>query len=490
MLDSQTLSELRESLQFLTPREREEIDRLLAGTVDPFSEWLHQVTPAYHWEWPHLALTRQYLDKITRGELDRLMIFEPPRHGKSEMVTVRYPVWRMEREPKMRIIVGAYSQTLANHFSRKSRRIARRRFSLLEERAAAEEWETAGGGGFRAVGVGAGVTGMGGHLIVVDDPVKNREEANSEAYRERCWSWYTDDLYTRLEPGGAIILIMTRWHEDDLAGRILASEEADDWTVVSLPALAEENDLMGREPGEALCPERYDLDALGRIRQTLANSFYALYQQRPQSLEGGMFKRGWFEIVEAVPQEMMRVVRYWDKAGTADGGAYTAGVLMGCAAGIFYVLDVVRGQWTSGTREQTIKATAIIDRQQWGNAYRVWVEQEPGSGGKESAENTVRNLAGFTVHADRPTGDKALRAEPYAAQAEAGNVRMLRGDWNAAYVNELTSFPTGTYADQVDGSSGAFAKLVTSTNAQIVRSAADLYGSREQPVRGLYGGRR
>jgi len=477
-------------LQFLTPREREEIDRLLAGTVDPFSEWLHQVTPAYHWEWPHLALTRQYLDKITRGELDRLMIFEPPRHGKSEMVTVRYPVWRMEREPKMRIIVGAYSQTLANHFSRKSRRIARRRFSLLEERAAAEEWETAGGGGFRAVGVGAGVTGMGGHLIVVDDPVKNREEANSEAYRERCWSWYTDDLYTRLEPGGAIILIMTRWHEDDLAGRILASEEADDWTVVSLPALAEENDLMGREPGEALCPERYDLDALGRIRQTLANSFYALYQQRPQSLEGGMFKRGWFEIVEAVPQEMMRVVRYWDKAGTADGGAYTAGVLMGCAAGIFYVLDVVRGQWTSGTREQTIKATAIIDRQQWGNAYRVWVEQEPGSGGKESAENTVRNLAGFTVHADRPTGDKALRAEPYAAQAEAGNVRMLRGDWNAAYVNELTSFPTGTYADQVDGSSGAFAKLVISTNAQIVRSAADLYGSREQPVRGLYGGRR
>ena len=490
MLDSQTLSELRESLQFLTPREREEIDRLLAGTVDPFSEWLHQVTPAYHWEWPHLALTRQYLDKITRGELDRLMIFEPPRHGKSEMVTVRYPVWRMEREPKMRIIVGAYSQTLANHFSRKSRRIARRRFSLLEERAAAEEWETAGGGGFRAVGVGAGVTGMGGHLIVVDDPVKNREEANSEAYRERCWSWYTDDLYTRLEPGGAIILIMTRWHEDDLAGRILASEEADDWTVVSLPALAEENDLMGREPGEALCPERYDLDALGRIRQTLANSFYALYQQRPQSLEGGMFKRGWFEIVEAVPQEMMRVVRYWDKAGTADGGAYTAGVLMGCAAGIFYVLDVVRGQWTSGTREQTIKATAIIDRQQWGNAYRVWVEQEPGSGGKESAENTVRNLAGFTVHADRPTGDKALRAEPYAAQAEAFNVRMLRGDWNAAYVNELTSFPTGTYADQVDGSSGAFAKLVISTNAQIVRSAADLYGSREQPVRGLYGGRR
>jgi len=446
-------------LQFLTPQERGEIDRLLAGMVDPFSDWLQAVTPRFQWDWRHLRLTREYLDKVTSGQLDRLMIFEPPRHGKSEMVTVRYPVWRLERDPEMRIIIGAYSQTLANRFSRKSRRIARERFTLNDERAAAEEWGTAEGGGFRAVGVGAGVTGMGGHLIVIDDPVKNREEANSEAYRERCWSWYTDDLYTRLEPGGAIILIMTRWHEDDLAGRILASEEADDWTVISLPALAEEDDLLERAPGEALCPERYDLEALGRIRQTLGNSFYALYQQRPQPLEGGMFKEGWFVVVEAVPWIMPKVVRYWDKAGTADGGSYTAGVLMGRAGGLFYVLDVVRGQWTAGTREQQIKNAAYMDRQRWGDSYEVWVEQEPGSGGKESAENTIRNLAGFTVHADRPTGDKALRAEPYAAQMEAGNVRILSADWTAAYRNELTSFPTGMFADQVDASSGAFAKL-------------------------------
>lgn len=455
-VNSQTMNLLR---WLKSPGVLETIQR--ERTKRDFDLWLGQVTPAYHWDWAHLALTRQYLDKVTRGEIDRLMIFEPPRHGKSEMVTVRYPVWRLERDREMRVIVGAYSQTLANRFSRKSRRIARERLQLNDERAAAEEWETVEGGGFRAVGVGAGVTGMGGHLIVIDDPVKNREEANSEAYRERCWSWYTDDLYTRLEPGGAIILIMTRWHENDLAGRILASEEAGDWTVASLPALAEENDPLGREAGEALCPERYDLEALGRIRQTLGHSFYALYQQRPQPLEGGMFKLGWFEFVEAFPWSMRRVVRYWDKAGTADGGAYTAGVLMGYVTGIFYVLDVVRGQWTSGTREQTIATMAYLDRQQWGDAYEVWVEQEPGSGGKESAENTVRNLAGFTVHADRPTGDKALRAEPYAAQAEAGNVRIFKGDWNAAYLNELTSFPTGTYADQVDASSGAFAKLTT-----------------------------
>jgi len=426
-----------------------------------FDRWLCAVTPRYHWDWPHLVLTRQYLDQVTNGEIDRLMVFEPPRHGKSQMLTVRYPVWRLERDPELHVIIGAYSQTLANRFSRWSRGIARQRFDLNDERAAAEEWGTAAGGGFRAVGVGSGVTGMGAQLIVIDDPVKNREEANSEAYRERVWDWYTDDLYTRLEPGGAIVLIMTHWHEDDLAGRILASEQAPDWTVVSLPALAEDGDPLGRQPGEALCPERYDVEALGRIRQVLGHSFYALYQQRPQPLEGGMFKYGWFTIVDAAPWAMARVVRYWDKAGTADGGAYTAGVLMGLMGGVVWVLDVVRGQWTAGMREQTIRTTATLDRQRWGDGYGVYVEQEPGSGGKESAESTVRNLAGFTVHADRPTGDKALRAEPYAAQAEAGNVRILSGAWNAAYLNELCSFPTGTYADQVDASSGAFAKLTT-----------------------------
>ena len=426
-----------------------------------FALWLGQVTPAYHWDWAHLALTRQYLDKVTRGEIDRLMIFEPPRHGKSEMVTVRYPVWRMERDQGMRVIVGAYSQTLANRFSRKSRRIARERFPLLEERAAAEEWETTAGGGFRAVGVGAGVTGMGGHLIVIDDPVKNREEANSEAYRERCWSWYTDDLYTRLEPGGSIILIMTRWHEDDLAGHILASEEAGDWTVVSLPALAEEDDPLGRALDEALCPERYDLGALARIRQTLGNSFYALYQQRPQPPEGGMFKSSWFVIRDMAPAAVFftALVRYWDKAATEGGGAYSCGVLIGKQnTGVFWVLDVVRGQWSAGEREIMIRQMAELDQERWGRV-KTWVEQEPGSGGKESAENTVRSLAGFNVYADRisgKSGGKVARAEPFAAQAEAGNVFVVRTPWTAPYLNELAGFPTGTYADQVDASSGAF----------------------------------
>ena len=424
-----------------------------------FPVWLREVTPTYTWDWAHLRVIQQNLDRVTRGEIDRLMLFLPPRHGKSEMTTIRYPMWRLERDQSMRVIIGSYGQELADTFNRKARRIGEERLELSHERQAANDWHTTAGGGMRAVGVGAGVTGQGGHLIVIDDPVKNREEANSETRRNAVWNWYTDDLYTRLEPGGAIILIMTRWHEDDLAGRILASEEADQWTVVSLPAFAEEHDPLGRTVGEALCPERYDVEALTRIRQTLGRSFYALYQQNPQPLEGSMFKRSWFPIVKVSAQPYGRVQRYWDKAGTADGGTYTVGVALCLVQGVTYVLDVVRGQWSVGERERTIKQTAYLDRQQYGENVETWIEQEPGSGGKESARATIRNLAGFTIRADRPTGDKATRAEPYAAQAEAGNVKLVQGQWNGAYLNELASFPVGVFSDQVDASSGAFNKL-------------------------------
>lgn len=435
-------------------------------------EWLPVTSPTWQWDWAYSVYIRQQLARITSGEIDRLMIFLHPRIGKSEMTTVRYPVWRLERDPKLKIIIGAYNQTLANKFSRKARRIAQERITLATDRTAVDDWETDEGGGVRAVGVGAGVTGTGGDLILIDDPVKNREEANSEAYRNRVWDWYRDDLYTRLEPDGAVILIQTRWHEDDIAGRILESEEAADWTVVRIPALAETQqerdeyaeqinqplglpDPLGRQPGEATCPERYDEGMLARIKGVLGNSFYALYQQRPTAPEGDMFKREWFQIIDTVPAGCRRV-RYWDKAGTAGGGAFTCGVLMAKdEQGFYYVEDLVRGQWSAGDRERIILQTANLD----GREVAVWVEQEPGSGGKESAENTVRNLAGFNVHAETVSGDKVIRAEPLAAQCEGGNVRLRKGPWNRGYLDRVTVFPSGTYKDDVDASSGAFNKL-------------------------------
>jgi len=398
------------------------------------------------------------------------MICEPPRHGKSEMATVRYPLWRIEREPETRVVIGSYGQELANNFNRKARRIAEQRLEMSHARKAANEWTTSAGGGMKAVGVGAGVTGHGAHLIVIDDPVKNREEANSELRRETVWNWYNDDLYTRLEPGGAIVLIMTRWHEDDLAGRILVSERKDDWTVLNLPALAEENDLMGRSVGAALCPERYNLEALNRIRVGQGNSWYALYQQRPQPLEGGMFKRPWFSIQKAAPEAHLfrEFIRFWDKAGTEGGGDYTVGVLMGTNHnGEFWVLDVVRGQWSAGSRERTIRQTAHTDEARYGHV-RIWLEQEGGSGGKDSADASIRNLAGFSAHAETATGDKSFRAEPYAAQCEAGNVILLASPWTATYISELCSFPTGMHDDQVDASSGAFNKLAKTRRGYVI----------------------
>jgi len=293
--------------------------------------------------------------------------------------------------------------------------------------------------------------------------VKNAEEANSPTYRQRIWDWWRSTATTRLEPGAAVVVIMTRWHGDDLAGRILA-EEGERWRVISLPALAEADDPLGRAEGEALWPERYPAEELARIRTTLGSYWWsALYMQRPTAQEGGMFKRPWFAVVDAAPA-VARRCRYWDKAGTADGGAYTAGVLVAITEdGLCYVVDVVRGQWSALERERAIVQTAQLDAARYGNSAIIVIEQEPGSGGLESAQATIRRLVGYPVYADRPTGAKELRAQPLAAQAEAGNVHLVAGSWNAAYLDEIAAFPFGRYKDQVDATSGAFNALAVPT---------------------------
>ncbi len=425
----------------------------------PFDQWLSQVTPSYSWEWPHLRYIRTALDQVTSGAINRLMIFCPPQHGKSQQTTIRYPVWRLEHNPQLRVIIGCYNQTLANRFSRQARRIAEGRIALDRERRAVEEWQTAAGGIFRAVGVGAGITGPSGDLILIDDPVKSREEAESQSYRDRCYDWYSQDLFTRQGPQASIILIMTRWHEADLAGRILASEEGPRWTVVNLPAIAEAGDPLGRELGQALCPARYDEAALAERRMVLGSyAFNALYQGHPSPPGGGMFQRDWFSIVNAAPTDAARV-RYWDKAGTEGGGDWSCGVKIARDNdGVFYVEDVVRGQWSALQRERIMRQTAEMD----GGEVSIGVEQEPGSGGLESAQSSIRNLAGFPVYAEKVTGEKQVRAMPFAAQCEARNVKLVRGAWNGAYLEELASFPYGSHDDQIDASSGAFAKLATS----------------------------
>lgn len=419
-----------------------------------------------------MQLLERELQALADAPGGRLLVSMPPRHGKSELVSVRFPVYWLERRPRDRVILGAYSHGLASNFSRRARAVASERMALSDEKSAAAEWETAWGGGVRAVGVGSGVTGFGADLLVIDDPIKSREEADSDAYREKLWQWWKDDISTRLEPGASAVVVATRWHHDDLIGRLVDREEGR-WRVLNLPALAESDDPLGRAEGEALCPARYDREALLAIEERLGRSFGALYQGRPTPREGGMFRREDFVVSTHEPggDGFDAVAVYVDKAATAGGtGAYSAIVTMARQGkgGPRWIVDVDRGRWSVARREARTRRAAEAAARKYGrNRVRVWVEQEPGSGGKESAEASKRNLAGFSVEADRVTGSKEARAEPFAEAVEIGNIVLLEAAWNAAYFDEAVEFPHSRYKDQIDASSGAFNKLAEAKESRI-----------------------
>lgn len=423
-----------------------------------FREFMRQTSPKdWNLEYPYMQAMRKVLGEVTRGNKKRVMFFMPPRHGKSQNVTVRYPVYRLELNQKTRCVIAAYNETLAEKFSRQARRIAEVRVPLATDRKSVQDWETVAGGGIRAAGVGGGITGFGFDLLLIDDPVKSREEAESATYRDKIWDWYTDDLYTRQEPGAAIVLTMTRWHEDDLAGRILNSDQSAGWTVVSFPAIAEEEDALGRSIGDALCPDRYTAQDLEDIRLTMGDySFNALYQQRPVGRDGSLFQVSRLGYVDSVP-DGLQSCRAWDKASTAGDGDWTAGVRMAGpdTDGKFYVVDVVRGRWEPDERNRKIVETARRDT----TAVRIRGPQDPGSAGVDDAKAFIRMLAGFTVSIVRPSGNKVVRADPYAAQVNAGNVLLVKGLWNRPYIEELRTFPQGKHDDQVDASSDSFNAL-------------------------------
>ena len=422
-----------------------------AEPVPEFEQWLAADMPTWEWGWQHQLLIYQKLQMITDRTANRLMIFMPPRHSKSETVTVRYTAWRMIREPGLNVILGSYNQRLANRFSRKVRRIAGAHTALSNERKAVDEWETAGGGTLCAVGVGAGVTGYGAQLIVIDDPVKNRAEAESRAHRENTWDWFNDDIYTRLEPGAAVILIQTRWHEDDLAGRLIKEMESggEQWERLSLPAFSEgTGDPLGRAEGEPLCEERYDREALLRIRKKLGSyGFSALYQQRPVPRDGGLFKRRWFSrIVDAAPGGL-RWCRAYDLAvSTRTSADYTASFR--CAKdgdGVLYIADGFRERieypeqrrYVIGRMREETNTAHCIEAALHGRAFVQDLRRE-------------RSLGGVPLRAVTVDTDKFTRALAWANLAEEGKVVLVRGPWIGDFLDEVSRFPDGRHDDQVD----------------------------------------
>jgi predicted phage terminase large subunit-like protein len=440
-----------------------------------FREWLEEVSPNFTWNWPHLEVVRDALDRARRGEIKHLLISMPPRHGKSEQNTIRWPVYLLEQDPTIRIVIAAYNQHLANKFSRRARKIAQTRLNISNERAAVEEWETAEGGGIRAVGVGGGVTGFGFHWLLVDDPVKGRADVVSDAIRESTWDWFTDDLYTRIEPGGHIVLTMTRWKEDDVAGRIQTSEFKDDWTVINLPALAEENDPLGRKQGEALCPARFDEKALATIKSVLGEEFDSLYQGNPIRAEGNIFKRVWMDKrydPRYLPSFYFKVQTVDSSFKTGVKNDYSVVATWATDNVDYYLLDIWREKVEF---DQLI--TGIKD--QYGKWHPNTVLIEDAASG-QSAIQTLRNKTRIPVEAynTNEKGSKLARAEGVTPIFRVGKVWLPPADsehtWIEEWVREHCGFPAAAHDDQVDTTSMALDYLSGASLGEIEQDVRDL----------------
>lgn len=366
------------------------------------------------------------------------------------------------------------------------------------KRNAAADWRIANHlGRMRCTGVTGGITGRGADLLIIDDPIKDAVEASSEVYRNRAWDWYTSTARSRLEPGGIIIVIQTRWHQEDLIGRLRRQAElgGEQWDSLTLPALTDTDDLvavdpLGRSFGQALWPERYDEDALNAIKNEIPSHWWnALYQQRPTPPGGNMAKTAWFPIVQALPNGEPKRCRFWDiggdekKVGSRRSDPdWTVGArLARFPDGRIFIEDIIRVQASSGDVQKLIVQTALMD----GHEVVIREEQEGGSSGLAIINQRKKALAGFNYNGQKALG-KPNGWIPMLIQAEVGNVFLLKTpgmrDWHAAFLAEVADAPHGSHDDQLDAVSGAFHYLTLGS----AMKASDILaiGSEESERRG------
>ena len=426
--------------------------------------------PAAH----HLRLL-DGLERVADGGCDRLLVLMPPGSAKSTYASVLFPAWWFHRHPGTQVIAASHTAEFAAGFGRQVRSFIGEHaewlgYELNRESHAAHRFQTSNRGLYYATGLGGAITGRRADLVLIDDPVKNGIDTEGAAQREATWSWYRTELLPRLKPRGRVVLIMTRWHADDLGGRVLDS--GDDWEVLRLPALAEADDPMGRPEGAALWPEWEDLAALERKRNAIGErAWAALYQQRPMPEGGALFNPARVETTGFLSAET-NFVRAWDLAATAAGAGrdpdWTVGLKLGREpSGRFVVADVVRLRAGPHEVAETIAEVARCD----GTAVAVGLPQDPGQAGKQQVAWLAGRLAGYRVVASPESGAKLTRARPVAAQAEAGNLALLRGAWNAAFLAELGEFPLGRKDDQVDALARAFGMLAAPARAAPARRA-------------------
>ncbi len=436
--------------------------------------------PDYKMGWVHQEICAEldaFYEAVEARESPRLMICMPPRHGKSELATRRFPAYVFGRNPDMTMISASYGADLSSRMNRDVQRIMEdNQYRLLFPDVClsgknirtvtsgnylrnSDIFEIVGNkGSYRSSGVGGGITGMGGDILIVDDPIKDRAEADSATIRENVWDWYTSTFYTRLAPGGGILLIQTRWHMDDLAGRLLEAQNTnsgDKWRIVNFPAIAD-CDEANRPAGEALHPERYPLEQLNITKQALGSrDWEALYQQKPVPDGGAIFQKDWIRYWTSLPPRFDKVIFSWDmtfKAGTDND--FVVGQVWGKAGAQFYLLDQVRRRM--GFTE-TVNAFQSLAHT-WPKAGEKLIEDA--ANGPAVIDFLKKSVTGIIPI--KPDGTKTARAHAITALFEAGNVLIPSpqlAPWVKEYESELLQFPSAAHDDQVDATTQALRRL-------------------------------
>jgi predicted phage terminase large subunit-like protein len=430
-------------------------------------------TPYVH-GW-HIDAICQHLEAVTRGDLRRLIINVPPGTMKSLLTAVFWPAWLWgpRGQQHLRIMATSYSERLALRDNLRCRRLVQspwyqRRWplSLQPDQNAKGKFELTGGGHREAVPF-TSLTGNRADLLVIDDPL-SREQAESAAHREQAAETFLESVPTRLNSPdeSAIVIIMQRLHERDTTGLALAKGLG--YEVLCLPMEYEPERACRTsigfrdprsQPGELLFPARYSPETLAGLRASLgAYGWAGQMQQRPAPREGGLFKLADLPIVDKLPEGPVQWVRRWDTASTEGAGDYTAGCLMARVGGRYYIADMARLQGSPAQVEAAMRSCAQRD----GKLCRIGLPKDPGAAGVIALRYLTAALAGYVVQPQAETGSKLQRAEPLASQAQAGNVMLMRGPWNQAFIDEACVFPNGAHDDQVDAASGAFAMLCAS----------------------------
>jgi len=439
-----------------------------------FLTYRQTINPKAKWGWWQREIATElqtFYEDLIAGRRPKLVIQAPPQHGKSVQI-IDFISWVAGKHPEFRTIYTSFSERLGVRANLRLQRLYDSQVyqeifpdtrinksgpmgpsgQYLRNREILEYVGTEGY--FRNTTVRGSITGESLDLGVIDDPIRGRQDANSEAIRDSAWDWFTDDFFTRFSEEAGLLAILTRWHIDDPIGRLI--ERYPEVKVLSYPAIAEV-DEPNRKAGEALFPEHKSIDFL-REREKIMDSanWLALYQQRPTAAEGELFKPEQIKIIDALPFGHIQWVRGWDLASTTTGD-WTAGAKIGrLPDGRFVIADMVRLRVGPDERDAALVNTAALDTV----ATKISIPQDPGQAGKTQVLYLTRSLVGYSVMTSPESGDKVTRAEPVAAQINVGNVLMLRGAWNGKFIDELRMFPNGIHDDQVDALSRAFSHLI------------------------------